>query len=423
MSNLSIVLKKRLAHLFFFLSFIPALHARDWTVYIYMEASDSYKEADEAVRKMHHALQDQSDRIAVYIDIQAGSFADRISIERGELRREFFKVCHHQDFLKEGIARAFTSVSEGKTLIIISGHGTGILTPTYDEAQQKWLYEPDSGVSLCTRYGASCYEQFCKHIYHVMEGKSLLTADGRGTFLSIDELGELMTYSAKIIGKKLDILGYDACYMAMLEVGYHVKDCVRYLVASQDCEEKEGWDYGMLIDALSHQSASHVARHLVYGYERTQTMRGSDRFSLSALDLSYCEDLADAFDEVLHSIARDDTQLLEIICRTRLGLHHVTGLPFYVDVKEFIESLYMKLFDYQLTPERERLISRLVTAREALSLMVSASVGGPSCTYLKGCSIYFPLAHIDRSYKGRYMKEREWEHFLQGITSGKARVL
>src|SRR5215213_3005576 len=44
-------------------------------------------------------------------------------------------------------------------------------------------------------------------------------------------------------GEKLDIIGYDACLMAMLETAYAMKDVGGYMVASEELEPGRGWDY------------------------------------------------------------------------------------------------------------------------------------------------------------------------------------
>ncbi|MBF0297448.1 MAG: hypothetical protein HQK51_01935 [Oligoflexia bacterium] len=63
--------------------------------------------------------------------------------------------------------------------------------------------------------------------------------DDNGTNVTTQELGEFVAKSAV----KIDILGYDACLMQMIEVLYQVKDSVKYVVASEELEPGEGWPY------------------------------------------------------------------------------------------------------------------------------------------------------------------------------------
>ncbi len=393
--------------------------ARQWTIYLYMEASDSYVEACTSVRQLQDALKDDLEgRIAVHVDIQVGTSAERIIIERGTSSHTTVEVPFKRlEFLKEGVRGAFSSATEGNSLLIVSGHGTGILAPTFDSAQQKWLYEPDEGRSPCKRYCDVRIKEFYRQIEHIMNGKSMLVARAGGSFLSIHDLHELTSYATSVLQRKLDILGFDSCYMAMLEVAYQIKDTVHYLVASQDCEEKDGWDYKKVIESLSEYSALRAGKRLVYSYERSQILKGHERFSLSLLDLTSMNYLAEVIDKLVNTILQID-HLTEILCRARLSLHPVTALPFYVDMRESIEALYAELMEHQLTPDTELLISELLHAREVLSLMVDASVAGPLCKTLQGCSWYFPLSHIDSSYAGSFANERQWMNFLRYFTSG-----
>jgi len=275
-----------------------SLYARDWTVYLYMQAQDTYEEALTAVDQIERALErDYLGRIKVGIDIQAGDKAHRILFDYGKkivLPSEPMK--DQLALIKNGSSLLFDDVFEGKTMVIFSGHGTGCVTPVFNNEKQQWLYEPEEGDSPYKQYCTSQYESFCKQVTHIMEGKSLLVADGGTSFLAPSELSKVMAHTKALLGKKVDIVGFDSCYMAMLELAYELKDSACYLLASQECEEKDGWNYHEVMKALSYTEASLAARHIVYSYERMQRTRGLDRFSLSVLDLSYIDSVSDSFD-------------------------------------------------------------------------------------------------------------------------------
>ncbi|MCL2212745.1 MAG: clostripain-related cysteine peptidase, partial [Oscillospiraceae bacterium] len=62
--------------------------------------------------------------------------------------------------------------------------------------------------------------------------------------------------------RKLEFVGFDACLMATVEVGVVVSDYAKYLVASQDLEPAEGWDYAFLreISARPHINGEALGR-------------------------------------------------------------------------------------------------------------------------------------------------------------------
>jgi len=44
-------------------------------------------------------------------------------------------------------------------------------------------------------------------------------------------------------GEYFDLIGFDACYMGMIEVGYQLKDITGIIIGSEDEEPEDGWDY------------------------------------------------------------------------------------------------------------------------------------------------------------------------------------
>jgi hypothetical protein len=68
--------------------------------------------------------------------------------------------------------------------------------------------------------------------------------DSSGNHISTEQMGVALEAMKEMNGgKNIDILGMDACLMAMAEVIYEVKDSVNYVVASEETEPGNGWDY------------------------------------------------------------------------------------------------------------------------------------------------------------------------------------
>ena len=71
---------------------------------------------------------------------------------------------------------------------------------------------------------------------------------------------ELDTALSRIVehndGKKLDIIGFDACDMAMVEVFYQVKDYANIAIASEKEEPESGWPYYDILKTLKEYPSS-----------------------------------------------------------------------------------------------------------------------------------------------------------------------
>jgi len=76
-----------------------------------------------------------------------------------------------------------------------------------------------------------------------------LADDTQGGFMSTPQIRQALADAEKITGKRIDILGFDACLMAQTEVAHEFKDVAHYLLASEETEGGPGWTYsGMLKD-------------------------------------------------------------------------------------------------------------------------------------------------------------------------------
>lgn len=72
-----------------------------------------------------------------------------------------------------------------------------------------------------------------------------------GDYLDNDELDSAMTQIFSIIGKKVDIIGFDACLMQCIEIGHYLADSADYMVGSEQTEPWDGWEYNDFLDDLA----------------------------------------------------------------------------------------------------------------------------------------------------------------------------
>jgi hypothetical protein len=56
-----------------------------------------------------------------------------------------------------------------------------------------------------------------------------------------------MDEAAKIIGHKVDVIGFDACLMAMVEVGHELTNSVNVMIGSEETEPARGWPYDLMM--------------------------------------------------------------------------------------------------------------------------------------------------------------------------------
>ncbi|RME80166.1 MAG: hypothetical protein D6785_10665, partial [Planctomycetota bacterium] len=169
--------------------------------------------------------------------------------------------------------------------------------------------------------------------------------------------------------RKWDILDFDACLMASLEIGYELKDFVRVLVASQDLEPDPGNPYDAIFQFLKkYPEAEPVsfAKHIVAAFVRSYSPGGkqleegeflSDTNTKVALDLSKIEGLAKEIHQISKMILKEP-KLLE-----RAYLKAFDKVLFFSDKEDGNLDLY-GLFDFfrkRASPGLQKKIGDLLT--------------------------------------------------------------
>ncbi|MCM0607125.1 MAG: hypothetical protein KA715_13630 [Xanthomonadaceae bacterium] len=111
--------------------------------------------------------------------------------------------------------------------------------------------------------------------------------DIHGTEITTEQLGVAMQTFAKAIEHKVDIVGMDACLMAMVEVAGELASSTQFLAASEDLEPGPGWPYDVLLTEWNkggRKSPSFVGKILTKAYVKSYW--NDDDISFASYDLS-----------------------------------------------------------------------------------------------------------------------------------------
>ena len=101
------------------------------------------------------------------------------------------------------------------------------------------------------------------------QNRAIAFDDTSKDFLDNIEIKRILTSTTKALGRKIDILGMDACLMSMLEVGYQLRGSVGVTVGSEELEPGDGWPYDTVLSALVKKptmSAQDLASTIVKKY-------------------------------------------------------------------------------------------------------------------------------------------------------------
>ena len=115
-------------------------------------------------------------------------------------------------------------------------------------------------------------------------------------YLTLEKLETALAASAKAIGHPIDLLGFDACLMANLEVAEALAPYAHVMVASEELEPGSGWDYTPVLEALEKAPetdaltlGSWIADDFQASFKKPETDEDSDvgvTITLSVVDLT-----------------------------------------------------------------------------------------------------------------------------------------
>jgi Clostripain family len=191
-----------------------------------------------------------------------------------------------------------------------------------------------------------------------------------------------------------DVLGFDACLMAGIEVGYHLRKLAKVMVGSEEIEPPKGWSYDGVLTALAHDprgiTVEAVGRALVDAYVVGMTNYRIRLVTQSALRMDALDELVAALDQAgqkLRAMVQDQYG--------QIAQAEKRATRFYdddfLDLGDFLTLLMAAAPD----PAFERVKNALI-ATVLNSKFLFPHPPGQSPT---GVSIYFPTkAHYDSAY-------------------------
>jgi len=99
-----------------------------------------------------------------------------------------------------------------------------------------------------------------------------------------------------ITNAKIDVLGFDACLMGMVEVAYAFRNEADFMTGSEELEPGEGWPYNIILEGLTDNpgmAPADLAKLIVTCYGNTYT----NEVTQAAYDIGRVTDLAIKIDE------------------------------------------------------------------------------------------------------------------------------
>ena len=136
--------------------------------------------------------------------------------------------------------------------------------------------------------------------------KAVCWDDTNGDVLSMDEVQQALSEIQTQTGEIMNLIGFDACLMSMMEVAYEIRDYGAVMVGSEETEPLDGWPYDTILAGLRDNpdwSAPRLGRRIVNRYYASY----GNSYTQSAITLSHANSLATSISTFAQTMRDDHT--------------------------------------------------------------------------------------------------------------------
>ena len=228
--------------------------------------------------------------------------------------------------------------------------------------------------------------------------------------MTVADIRAALEQGVAAIGQKFQLIGFDACLMASLEIASALSGVGDYLAASSDLEPGDGWDYQSIMGYLARRpdaSGEQLGRRIADSYVAKNESPDTRDLTFSVTDLRRVDALQSAVDELFRGFS--------------LSLAH-QGLPAWTHLAsarartlDFTTDMYMgenstdlmDLGGFLDAPALGNLplATELARTRDALDDAVVFKRWGSALESSSGLTLYFPSLTLRSAFTQRLYQQ------------------
>ena len=309
--------------------------------------------------------------------------------------------------------------------VIFSGHSMGF--------QDIGLFKDE------TSDQAMGMDQMNDLLLRITDNKAKLEKQAAGV---ITDPGLLERETTEILGKPIDILGFDSCVMSMFEVGSQFSEVATTMVASEGSVPSAGWTYAKILGSLACRTENEPVNDIVANFV-SEFVRSQDSYTIggvsvdmAAWDLSRLDGLNKEFEKlagkILECFEETDSTIYRQMERSLLQVHWKCQsymLEQSIDLGDFCDLLgeecvsLMKEIGGDSVTLLEEIEKHCIGVKSELAkAVILGGFSGGKYQYSNGISLFFPwsVAAYDVSRENyeslRFVREtaggKLWNQFL-----------
>src|ERR1700722_5628309 len=296
--------------------------SQPWKVIVYIAADNSlYEDALLSLRQITESSLSASVEILVQLDGPTAELASRYRCAGGQ-RKLYWQAPSHYTLDRGTRVKDFpldsVDSSEGKRRIflVLWGHGAGldhvyVYKQPPSPAPASAIIPERGNPSNAVNSDSTPNQASPLTVGHtpVLRPFDLLNSDNANRNVTDIDLGRILLDFKTERGQKIDLLGLDACMMGMAEICHELRNSVSLMVASDEEIPGGSWPYDLILGDLTKfygMDPSTLTTVIISRFlERYTTVSNPTSISLSAYDLSACDEFATKFKGLVDAISID----------------------------------------------------------------------------------------------------------------------
>lgn len=275
---------------------------------------------------------------------------------------------------------------------------------------------------------------FCRDNYPADHKMALFWDHGSGCFgfgsdeifagdsLTLDEMRQAFSqvYSLSEEEPPFELVGFDACLMASMEVGNAFSDIAKYMVASEEVEPGTGWDYHEWVSELAEhpeKNGAQIGKAICDSFIRTSVTAGtiengytSEVLTGSVMDLSKIGDVYTAYETLAREAFLESNENVRVL--SLLGRAANRSVKYAQSLYKIYNTIDLGAFMANIRDELPELDTSSVSA--AIDSCVLYTRGTAYAQNSEGISVYFPTS-MDQASSLTNMLE-----YISGISKSDA---
>ncbi|OQA34091.1 MAG: Clostripain precursor [Candidatus Dependentiae bacterium ADurb.Bin331] len=390
---------------------------KEWTVIVYMAADNSlYPYAPADIEEMKKVGSNEHLNILVYYCTKLPGkqkVTKKLFIKKGAVIQDgpdTVRDSGDTQSVIEALSWAHVSYPSDHLMVVFWDHGSGSLNRLMGNTCRPWHW-----------WNNNHYRSLWSELWHE---RGCCYDDSTGNYLTDLKLRAALSeiYLKYRKGKKIDIIAFDACLMADIEVAYTVQKYANYFVASQETIPGAGYNYSFVLSNLAKglTDSREFAIKIVDAYNKEY--KGTDDYTLSTLDLSKLTPVVNGMNVVAQNLIEllknynQDGQAAGAIYHA-MTASNCTRFEeaSYMDIVHFLHNLTQTLPAVSMPQaEKDRILKSIKDEISAVNACVIANAKGAQFPNASGLSIYFDENEVDPSYPQLIWSKNTkwWPQFL-----------